>query len=123
MFEPYEGKPDNFGMAVVDKEEMVEFVSLRQRLRVARPASTPSATRRYTMCWMCSSASAAEEAARGMSRSGSRRHRIEHVQIIHPLDVGRLAELDVIASMQPIHATSDMATADRYWGATQRICV
>ena len=38
------------------------------------------------------------------------------MQITHPLDAGRLAELDVIASMQPIHATSDMATADRYWG-------
>ena len=26
-----------------------------------------------------------------------------------------LAELDVIASMQPIHATSDMLMADKYW--------
>ncbi len=29
------------------------------------------------------------------------RHRIEHVQIIHPADQHRLAQLDVIASMQP----------------------
>lgn len=45
------------------------------------------------------------------------RHRIEHVQVLHPDDVGRLAEYDVIASMQPIHAPSDMYTADRQWGA------
>jgi len=30
--------------------------------------------------------------------------------------MGRLAALGVIASMQPIHATSDMITADRHWG-------
>jgi predicted amidohydrolase YtcJ len=38
------------------------------------------------------------------------------VQLIHPEDVNRLAELGVIASMQPIHATSDMVAADRHWG-------
>jgi hypothetical protein len=44
------------------------------------------------------------------------RHRIEHVQVLHPDDAGRLAKLDVTASMQPIHATSDMHMADQYWG-------
>ena len=44
------------------------------------------------------------------------RHRIEHVQTIKPEDAGRLAELDIIASMQPIHAPSDMVTADRALG-------
>ena len=57
-----------------------------------------------------------EEAERGEARS-TRRHRIEHVQLIHPDDVERLAQLDMIASMQPIHATSDYQIADRYWGA------
>lgn len=44
------------------------------------------------------------------------RHRIEHVQLLHPEDAPRLAQLGVIASMQPIHATSDMKMADDYWG-------
>ena len=44
------------------------------------------------------------------------RHRIEHVQLIHPDDAPRLAQLGIIASMQPIHATSDMKMADEYWG-------
>ncbi|MFW6088279.1 MAG: amidohydrolase, partial [Gemmatimonadota bacterium] len=35
------------------------------------------------------------------------RFRIEHVQIVHPDDVARLAELGVVASMQGVHATSD----------------
>ena len=56
-----------------------------------------------------------EEAERGV-RPQQRRHRIEHVQILHPSDITRLAQHQIIASMQPIHATGDMAMADRYWG-------
>jgi predicted amidohydrolase YtcJ len=43
-------------------------------------------------------------------------HRIEHVQLIHPEDIPRLAALGIIASMQPLHAVSDMVMADDYWG-------
>ncbi|MEJ2211231.1 MAG: amidohydrolase, partial [Anaerolineae bacterium] len=43
-------------------------------------------------------------------------NRIEHVQLLHGDDVARLAALGVVASMQPIHATSDMEMAGRYWG-------
>jgi predicted amidohydrolase YtcJ len=35
------------------------------------------------------------------------RWRIEHAQIVAPVDIPRFAELEVIASMQPVHATSD----------------
>jgi predicted amidohydrolase YtcJ len=45
------------------------------------------------------------------------RHRMEHVQTILPEDAGRLAGLDIIASMQPVHAPSDMLMADRLLGA------
>ncbi|WP_299026431.1 amidohydrolase [uncultured Thermanaerothrix sp.] len=48
------------------------------------------------------------------------RHRIEHVQLLRPQDVGRLARAGIIASVQPIHATSDMYMADRYWGERAR---
>lgn len=40
------------------------------------------------------------------------RWRIEHAQVIAPEDIPRFAELDVIASMQPTHATSDMPWAE-----------
>ena len=39
-------------------------------------------------------------------------HRVEHVQIITPEDVSRFSKLDIIASVQPVHAPSDMAIAD-----------
>ena len=38
------------------------------------------------------------------------RHRVEHAQTLTAADIPRFAELDVIAAMQPTHATSDM-----YW--------
>jgi predicted amidohydrolase YtcJ len=44
------------------------------------------------------------------------RPRIEHAQLLHPDDVGRFAELGVIASMQPSHAPSDRDGADAAWG-------
>ena len=56
-----------------------------------------------------------ERAAGGGRRA--LRNRIEHVQLLHPEDVGRFARLGVIASMQPLHATSDMLIAERYWGS------
>lgn len=43
---------------------------------------------------------AAAQATNGKRDS---RHRLEHIELIHPLDVPRLAELGVLASMQPIH--------------------
>jgi len=44
------------------------------------------------------------------------RRRIEHLQILHPDDLLRVARLGVVASMQPIHATSDMDISDRHLG-------
>jgi len=47
------------------------------------------------------------------------RHRVEHVQVIAPEDVVRFAQLQVIASMQPTHATSDMPWAEQRLGPTR----
>jgi predicted amidohydrolase YtcJ len=45
------------------------------------------------------------------------RPRIEHAQVVDPDDIPRFAELGVIASMQPTHATSDMPWAEKRIGA------
>ncbi len=47
---------------------------------------------------------------------GERRWRIEHAQVIDPLDIPKFAELKVIASMQPIHQTSDRVMAEARLG-------
>jgi predicted amidohydrolase YtcJ len=51
-------------------------------------------------------------AAAQAAHAGDHRLRIEHVQVIAPADIPRLAELGVLASMQPTHATSDMPWAE-----------
>jgi predicted amidohydrolase YtcJ len=43
-------------------------------------------------------------------------HRIEHVQIIDPADIPRLARLGITASVQPVHATEDMDIAELVLG-------
>ena len=48
-------------------------------------------------------------------------NRIEHAQLVSPVDLRRFASLDVIASIQPIHATSDRYMADKAWGARSSI--
>jgi predicted amidohydrolase YtcJ len=45
-----------------------------------------------------------------------RRWRIEHTQIVDPLDLPRLAKNGIIASMQPVHQTSDRLMAEARLG-------
>jgi hypothetical protein len=51
------------------------------------------------------------------AKSSDHRWRIEHAQVVAPTDLPRFAELGVIASMQPTHATSDMPWAEARVGA------
>ncbi|MDO6965312.1 amidohydrolase [Rhizobium alvei] len=44
------------------------------------------------------------EAAQKANGKRDSRHRIEHIEMIDPADIPRLAELGVIASVQPLHA-------------------
>ncbi len=44
------------------------------------------------------------------------RHRVEHAQVVALEDIPRFARLEVIASMQPTHATSDMYWAEERLG-------
>jgi predicted amidohydrolase YtcJ len=42
--------------------------------------------------------------------------RLEHAQVVRPEDVARLEDLNIVASMQPTHATSDMPWAEARLG-------
>ncbi|GAA0470496.1 amidohydrolase [Parasphingorhabdus litoris] len=48
---------------------------------------------------------------------GDRRWRIEHAQIVDPVDLPRIAKTGTIASMQPVHQTSDRLMAEARLGA------
>ncbi len=47
---------------------------------------------------------------------GDRRWRIEHAQILDPADIGRFVKTGTIASMQPVHQTSDRLMAEARLG-------
>ena len=47
---------------------------------------------------------------------GDRRWRIEHFQIVDPVDIPRLKPAGIIASMQPTHQTSDRLMAEKRLG-------
>jgi predicted amidohydrolase YtcJ len=105
MLAPYEGEPDNVGVLTMEEDE------LRALANKATAGGLPLAihaigdrANRLVLDVL------AETGVAGL------RHRIEHVQLLHPDDVNRLAALGVVASMQPIHATQDCEMADRYWG-------
>ncbi|MBN1667618.1 MAG: amidohydrolase [Anaerolineales bacterium] len=119
MLQPYENEPGNRGMLLIDAEELFEAgrQATQNGLSLTIHAIGDRANHEVLNAF---------EQLRRYERdhrvSGPRlRHRIEHVQVLHPQDVDRLARLDVIASMQPIHATSDMLMADAYWGDRARL--
>ncbi len=55
----------------------------------------------------------------GATYKGDRRWRIEHAQIVDPVDLRRFAVNGIIASMQPQHATSDWKMAEQRLGAAR----
>lgn len=116
MIAPYEGEPDNFGIVVTDKEEMLEKAREAAGGGLSLTVHAIGDRANHDVLDVYEQLRREE----GEHHGSRLRHRIEHVQVLHPGDLRRLAKLDVIASMQPIHATSDMVMADRYWGERAR---
>ena len=50
------------------------------------------------------------------SYTGDRRWRVEHAQIVDPADIERFGRFGIIASMQPLHQTSDRLMAEARLG-------
>ena len=110
MLAGYDTAPDDTGIATTDIEVICDSVlkANANGLSVAIHAIGDRANREILNVYA--------EAKKRLPNTGLR-NRIEHVQLLAPEDLGRLAELGVIASMQPIHATSDMHIADKHWGS------
>ncbi|HEY6073270.1 MAG TPA: amidohydrolase, partial [Anaerolineales bacterium] len=112
MFQPYAEEPGNRGILNMDAEELFDLgrkaaaVGLGMTVHAIGDRANHEVLNAYEHLRVY-------ERENGLPHL---RHRIEHVQVLHPDDAARLASLGVIASMQPIHATSDMPVADRFWG-------
>jgi len=114
MIQPFEGSEDERGMLMMDAEELLEHG------RAAADAGLPMAVHAIgdrANYEVLNAFTQLREYEKERYPSRPRlTHRIEHVQLLHPQDTKRLARLGITASMQPIHATSDMHIADRFWG-------
>ena len=115
MVMPYEDDLSNLGILLLDAETLFEIgkSAIENGLSLAIHAIGDRANHEVLDAF--SHLRNYEAVLSGDTRRRLR-HRIEHVQLLHPADQARLAELGIIASMQPIHATSDMEMADRFWG-------
>ncbi len=113
MIDPYEGEPNNIGIAVSTAEHLKAQVekAARAGLAVHIHAIGDGANRNVLDAF---------ENVRKQGIGPALRHRVEHAQVLHADDIGRFVALDVIPSMQPIHCTQDMDIADQNWGARAR---
>ncbi len=113
MLAPYEGEAENSGILLLDNEEILEYGIKAAALGMGLAIHAIGDRANHEVLAGYANLRRYEQE----HHLPPLRHRIEHVQILHPDDYLRLAALDVIASVQPIHATSDMNMADRHWGA------
>ena len=112
MFEAYVDDPQNRGILILNGEQFFEHgrLAVENGLSLAVHAIGDRAVHEVLEGFTLLRAYEREQGLPVL------RHRIEHVQTIHPEDAGRLGELELIASMQPVHAPSDMFMADRLLG-------
>lgn len=110
MLEPYEGLEDT-GLALLPTDE------LEQRVRKCLDAGLAPAVHAIGDR---ANREALDVLERTRTLAPELPRRIEHAQVLAPDDIPRFANLGISASVQPIHATQDMAKVDRAWGERGR---
>jgi predicted amidohydrolase YtcJ len=98
MLEPYPNTPQTCGEALYAAEQFAAIAGAADKLglQVVVHAIGDAAVRRTLDGYA---------AARRANGPRDSRHRIEHIELLHPDDLPRFGELGVIASMQPYHCT------------------
>ena len=106
LLAPYSDMPGQRGLLFMSDAEMEQKVekALRAGYQVNVHAIGDAANRQVL--------DAFEHAYAAIGGGRELRNRIEHAQVVSLSDIPRFKGLDLIASMQPTHATSDMNMAD-----------
>ncbi len=105
---PYADAPGQSGLALTDGTQLRNLMS-RAAMDGFQPAihAIGDAANREAL-------DAIEELSEDFS--GDRRWRIEHAQVVDPADLARFGGHGIVASMQPLHQTSDRAMAEARLG-------
>jgi predicted amidohydrolase YtcJ len=108
MLEPYALRPDSCGDVLWSAADFNRYAieSDRLGLQIVVHAIGDAAIRRTLDGFA---------AARAANGPRDNRHRIEHIELLHPADLPRFRELGVVASMQPLHATRPERNYFLYW--------
>src|SRR5690606_12198447 len=105
LLAPYADDPDNSGLLFNTPDTLTAMIgkALGKGYQVCVHAIGDRANRQVL-----------DSFAAAYANVGGRklRNRIEHAQVVALSDIPRFVELDLIASMQPTHATSDMNMAE-----------
>jgi hypothetical protein len=96
LLEPYSDDPKNSGLLLLPQDKLMQVLQRAKKsgIQVGIHAIGDRANRMVLDAYE-------KIGVKGL------RWRIEHVQVLSPSDIPRLVQLEVIASMQPTHATSD----------------
>lgn len=117
MLAPFNGTPHNYGIPTIPEEELYDAVFRAERAGIASTIHAIGDRANRTVLDAIAAARSRRNKDSDALHSPALPHRIEHAQHLNPADIARFAQLGVIASMQPIHATSDYLIAERLLGA------
>ncbi len=121
MLQPFVGDSSNYGLPTIDEDELRDAVIRADRAGIA--VTVHAIGDRANRMVLDAIANSIQHRARQSIPptdtlwGPALPHRIEHAQHLDPADVARFAQLGVIASMQPVHATSDYDVSERLLGA------
>jgi predicted amidohydrolase YtcJ len=110
LYEPYHDNPGNSGLLLIDPKRLEAIT--KSALGNGWQVCTHAIGDKGNALVLDAYGSALES----VPQSRDARLRIEHAQVVRKQDVSRFAELGVIASMQPSHASDDMRWADARLG-------
>jgi predicted amidohydrolase YtcJ len=110
LLEPYSDAPQTKGVVTTPEAAVYDLTrrSLQRGFQVCTHAIGDAANRMVLNAY--------ERALRESVEARDVRLRIEHAQVLSPQDIPRFAKLGIIASMQPVHCTSDMPWAEKRLG-------
>jgi len=104
LLEPYHDDPDNRGLLIYKPEQLKSMMA--ESIRAGFQTNVHAIGDRGNRIVLDHF-----EAIYKQYGGQALRNRIEHAQIVDPQDIPRFKTLNLIASMQPTHATSDMNMA------------